>query len=268
VLKAGDAAALPRGSAATVKVMPGRASPQSFVRNVSGGPRVLDVVDLVSGGDGTTRRRGIAIDIKTGDVGTFPPVSYPPVDGDYHPIPGYPVLDGCFLPDSRFGPTPVDSAGNAFEFPEIEGKTFQHIRTGGPIAWPDIPNEKFSARLGKVDYGAAGHGLLLMHSSKGLTLDLDAVRRLYPGARLARFRAVLGNTYAGTNAVRADAFVLADGKAKFERRQFTNLDKPAAVDVAVDDTTRFLTLAVTDGGDGTTHDWIIFGDPAFVLEKR
>lgn len=247
--------------------MRGRASPQRFVRNLSGGPRVLDAVDLVCGGDGTMGRRGTAIDLKTGGAGKFRPVVAPPVDGDYHRVAGIPVLDGCFLPVSKFGPTPVDSAGNTFTFPENDGSSFEHIRTGGTLAWA-VPGEKFSSKLGGIDYAAPGHGFVLMHSNKGLTFDLDAIRRLYPGARLARFQGVVGNTFEHKNAVRADAFVLADGKAKFERRAFTNHDKPGRIDVPVVDGVRFLTLAVTDGGDAGAFDWVIFGDPVFVFEQR
>jgi hypothetical protein len=37
------------------------------------------------------------------------------------------------------------------------------------------------------------------------------------------------------------------------------------VDIRVGDRDRFLTLAVTDGGDGIDYDWVVFGDPQLKL---
>ncbi len=265
LLKAGDAA---RMTPTSVSVMPGGASPQAFVRDITGDPRVLDVVDLINGGDGATRRRGLSIDPSTGRAGAFAPGNYLPVDAAYRRVAGVPVIDGAFVPQGT-GPDTVDSAGHAFQFAISDRRTFQHIRTGGTIEWPaDRANENFTARLGGVDYGSDGHGVILLHSNKGLTLDLAAVRRLRPATSVVRFRCVVGSTYAGPETKKADAFVIVDGKARYERRGFTNFDGPGVIDVALAPTDRFLTLASTDGGDTTGLDWIIFGDPQFDIGGR
>ena len=52
-----------------------------------------------------------------------------------------------------------------------------------------IPTE-----LGGIDYASSGHGLLFMPANKGITFDLEAIRRANPGYKLLRFRAVAGNT--------------------------------------------------------------------------
>jgi hypothetical protein len=46
--------------------------------------------------------------------------------------------------------------------------------------------------LGGVDYSSPGHGMIALHTNKGITFDLDAIRRANPGYKLLRFRAVAG----------------------------------------------------------------------------
>jgi hypothetical protein len=251
-----------------VTITPEAASPQAFVRTLSTAATVLDLTDLVAGGDGTTGRRGRAIDTRTGAVGVLPPVGTYAVAAAANPtcqtVPGVPVVDGVFVPSGR---AKVDSAGHTFDFPANDGRTFNHLWAGGTIPAPD-GLEPPATRLGGVDYAEAGRGLLFMHSNKGLTVDLTAVRRLHPGRQLTRFRCAVGNTRPAGRAFRADAFVLVDGKPRFERRGFADRDHPTAVDVPLGAGDRFLTLAVTDGGDGIGQDWVIWADPSLDLAGR
>ena len=48
--------------------------------------------------------------------------------------------------------------------------------------------------LGGVEYGSPGHALLYLPSNNGVTFDLAAIRRANPGCKLLRFRAMAGNT--------------------------------------------------------------------------
>ena len=252
LLKAGDAG---RVAGDQVTITREAANPQAFVRSVSSSVTALDVVDLVAGGDGTTRRRGKAIDLRTGAVGVFATFDTFTADASFHKVLGPRVVDGVFVPN---GSTPINSAGQSFDFPATSGKSDNHIWTGGKV-----PSEHaVETRVGGVNYADDGHGLLFLHSNAGVTLDLGAIRRLYPGRSLARFHCTVGQTSpGGSRKGLADVWVLVDGAPRFERRRLSMGEAPVVVDVAVGETDRFLTLSATDGGDGIQWDWVIWGDP-------
>ena len=248
-----------------VALLPAGAMPQQFVRTLLGVKR-LDVVDLVCGGDGTSARRGMAID-SAGRVGALAPAGDEHGDGRYHTVSSEPAIDGCCIPDGSGGPVRVDSAGHAFAFPATSGRTFGHIWAGGappsPAGYQPTPTQ-----LGTVDYAAPGHSLIFMHSNKLLTLDLAAIRRLFPGSTLVRFHCLAGIAPLASQSElnKADVYVLVDGQARYERRQIRPVDGPFAVDVPLAISDRFLTLAATDGGDSIGHDYVLWGDPVLELQ--
>jgi hypothetical protein len=117
--------------------------------------------------------------------------------------------------------------------------------------------------LAGVDYAASDHSLLLVHSNKGITFNLEEIRKANPGYQVVRLRAVAGNvepeSEKGVN-VFADVWVLVDGQVRFKRREINNYMGAMPVNVSISDNDRFLTLAVTDGGNSYMCDQIIFGD--------
>lgn len=264
ILAAGEAATI---SANAIALDPGGAVPQKFVRSLSTALGDLDVVDLVAGGDGAGHRRGVGIDVTNGLAGALRQRGGASGDYRYHTVPTLPVVDGCFVPDGSRGPVRVDSEGHTFGFPATSNGTYNDIWAGGliPVTSPDI--RRMSTVLGGVDYSQPGHGLLAMHTNKGITLDLDKIRRLHPATLLARFACAAGNTWtpAAGDPPRspplADLYVLVDGRPRFTRRAFTPNDGPIRIDVQLREEDRFLTLATTDGGDGISSDGIILGDP-------
>jgi hypothetical protein len=64
---------------------------------------------------------------------------------------------------------------------------------------------------------------------------------------------------------RADVYVIVDGKVRQERRQFTNQDGVFTIDVPLQKTDRFMSLATTDGGDDINDDWVLWLDPQIQL---
>ena len=179
------------------------------------------------------------------------------------------MVDGIFVPCPRLGPVQVDSAGHTFaDCPETDGDTSGVVWAGGaPMSPLFIPPTK----LGAVDYGTGKHGFLFLHANKGITFDLDAIRRCVPDCRLTRFRSEAGNTETASNegtSVFADFHVLVDGEARFKRRQFSSFNEGATVAVAIADSDRFLTLVATGSNDGIQYDWIVFGDPRLELEAK
>jgi hypothetical protein len=265
VLTAGQAAAV---SADAVQLDPAGAVPQRFIRHLTNDVSSLDVVDLLTGGDGATHRRGMAINPLSGKSGPLAQIQHQQTDDRYHRVPGLPVVDGCFVPNGAAGPVVTDSAGHTFAFPATTGRSYDLIWAGGRGQHLGAPATQ-PALLGQTDLTKPGHGVVATHSNVGLTIDLAAVRRLYPDKTIARFRCEVGNEEPKQhNQAKTDLYVIVDGQARFERRGYTHATAPLAVDVAVRDTDRFLTLAVTDGGDQLFNDGILWGDPVLELGSR
>ena len=185
--------------------------------------KTLDLVDVVAGGDGYSGRRNHGINVTNGrPTDKQPPgESYSLVgDGKYHRVEELPFVDGVFVPDGRTGRVQIDSAGHIFDgFPASPPLTGLHVWAGGEI--PDSPNGKktgvsFSAKLADIDYSSSGHGVLWLHANKGITFDLEAIRRANPGSKLVRFCAVAGDceTDPATTHL-ADIWVFVDGHVRF-----------------------------------------------------
>ena len=233
------------------------------------------MVDLVAGGDGTTHRRGIAIDSLTGASGARLHAGVFKGDRQYHSVPNIPVLDGCFVPDGAKGPIQVDSAGDMYLFPTTSNSSCG-VWAGGQVpSWWATDSTSYivpiQSTLANVDYAQDIHGLLHIHSNAGLTLDLAAIRRLHPSSSLSRFRCIAGNSFVKSKSLPdkplADLYVLVDGKPAFARRAFSPEDRPFVIEVTLQNTDRFLTLATTDGGDTIRFDWVLFADPVLDLKR-
>jgi len=239
------------------------AAAQRFVCSlVNGKVTSLDVTDLISGGNGTTHRRGIGIDANTGAIGALPPTETRVSDGKYHQVRGYPVIDGACIADGTKGPMVVDSAGHQFQFLSVGNSAYNNIYTGGRIPWPVA--REISTVLDGVDYATLDHGLICIHPNNALTLDLDAIRRIYPDRTLASFHCRVGNTAPASpkpthNAV-ATAYVLVDGIARYMNPHVTSPDGSVIIDVPLQQHDRFLTLVSTDSRKAGIDDWILWTD--------
>jgi hypothetical protein len=260
------------GSVDNRQIVPLRTfAPSNFVRQMPKRTiKTFDLVDAVAGGDGFSGRRNAGIDPTSGRATNVPPrPSQGPNDflvGDekYHRTPSLPFVDGVFIPNGRRGPVRVDSAGHLFaDCPETSSRTSDYVWAGGPI-----PDSRIRTALGEVDYASAGHRLLFVHPNKGITFDLQAIRKANPGLRLSRFRAVAGNTSLDSDwnePLSADIWVLVDGKIRFKRRDINIYTGAMPINIPLGPDDRFLTLVATEGGNGLRSDWIIFGDPRLEL---
>ena len=267
ILTVGQAAVIAREAISRSAV---GAIPQRYICNLQNADvSSLDVVDLISGGDGTTQRRGIAIDSTTGEIGNLPPRGNRTSDGKYHRIQGYPVLDGTFIPSGLAGEMKVDSGGHQFHF-VTSNATHNLIETGGTIQWNDPAG--ISTMLSGVDYSKNGHGIICTHSNNGLTMDLDGVRRLYPDRQIASFHCRVGNSYVNgwrqaqkLNPV-SGVFMLVNGKTRFEKPRFTNQDGSFVIDFPISADDRFLTFVATDANTDIDQQWILWADPRLSLK--
>jgi hypothetical protein len=250
-------------------------SPKTFVRQIqpeATPSEFVDLLDIMARGNGDGHRRECGIDPLTGmEDPSFVP-SERPCDGKYYRTIGR-LIDGVFTVGAGGGPAQLDSAGHVFRgFPKTSGQTCGSIwaraaavRPQDRAMWQDhfvkytywvysihpALDEKFMPE---------NRGLLGLHSNAGITFDLEAIRRLHGGRRLARFCATAGKDCSSL----AEIWVFIDG-----RLQVRHMLKPtqalwsgtSPIDVAISPTDRFLTLTTTDGGDGIKKDWVVFGDP-------
>jgi hypothetical protein len=253
-------------------------TPSRFVRQIpkvtgKAAIKTFDLVDVVAGGDGFSGRRNAGIDPTNGRMASVPlhgpqgEKSFLVGDGKYHRVLSSPFVDGVFIPDARRGPVQVDSAGHLFvDCPETSNLSSLFLWAGAAVL--SETSEKLRTQLGDVDYASAGHGLLFMHANKGITFDLQAIRRAISGSKFIRFRAVTGNTSVESEQgepVSSDIWVLVDGKVRFKRREINMYTGAMPIGISLTDADRFLTLVATDGGNGIRSDWIIFGDPRLEL---
>ena len=245
--------------------------------------RRLDVVDIVAGGDGTSERAGNGIDLNSGQYMTFQEMS----NRDYndwnlndgqqtHPVPGSKLIDSVFVIDRVTGRATMSTEGERFSgFPTMpediaSGDSFGFIQAAeSAIAKNPGSLSDFRKAFSSFQRPGLDERKLVIHSGAGVTIDLEAIRRQYDGGTPLRFTAHALNVEALNQANRADnqtvatadLWVIIDGKPRFERRSIRTNDGVIEIDVALEHTDRFLTLAVSHGGDGINHDWVFIGKP-------
>lgn len=220
---------------------------------------------MVAGGDGFSGKRNAGIHPLTGEVVTTPKAEDGSFygDGQYHRVPERPFVDGVFVPDGRKGPVQVTSTGHRFDHFSNSHDTSAGYAWGGGIFPPPQGMMTTPATLDGVDYSSSGHGVIYLHANKGITFDLEAIRRAVPTYGIVRFKAVGGCT--GPSERLADLWVLLDGQVQVRRRQITSTLGAMPIVVPVHPQHRFLTLVATDGGDGIGTDFVMFGDPRLEL---
>jgi hypothetical protein len=242
------------------------AKTNGFVRILPGRSiKTLDLADVVAGGDGFSNRRERGINSATGQIArAINEVGWLVGDGNYHPVPELPLVDGVFIPDGSRRHVQVTSAGHLFDdFEDAENRTCQHIWAGGAALIQSVP-----VKIGAIDYTAPDHNVIYLHACNGITFNLDAIRRANPGCRLLRFSATaanLENLTAAGKVTAASLWVLVDGRARFQRREVTAFTGAMPVNVPIADSDRFLTLAATNGKYGISRTWIVFGDPRLTM---
>ncbi len=231
---------------------------KNFVRQFVQSSAILDILDIVAGGDGLGHDRERGIDPSCSmEEPIF--LSHARInDGKYHRATYYKFVDGTFIPDGSRGPVQVDSLGHTFDFPKTLGVSM------GPIwARSFKPSEKLKNDMnywihsGDFGYGLMPQqrGLLGMHANVGITFDLDALRKKHKQA-VVRFEAVAGKT----SKLQADCWVLVDGQMRWKATELKGSTWLVKVEIKPGD--RFLTVASTDGGQKQIGAmWTVLGDP-------
>jgi hypothetical protein len=262
-----------------------------FVRRMSSktnvvwrGDEGLSLADIVGGGNGFgTGRPDYGIDVTTGL--SAPAVtldSYQPQISKFRPVSDNPLIDGVFIPDGGNGRVQISSQGHVFEeCPDTDGSTIHLLSnnawTGGVGMHADIV-KRHRCRLDGVEYGLPGRPAIDIHSNKGITFDLDAIREQLTDLRITRLTGRLGlsetvleydyERFFGQKEgyPKSDFWILLDGQIAFSRKGVTVHDGAIPVQVEIGDDKRFLSVIVTDGGDSRARDWALFAEPTLVVE--
>lgn len=199
--------------------------------------------------------------------------------GVYNKVSSLALIDGVFVPDSRRGAVQVTSAGH----------TFDGFVDGGGVFWGNIFNGAWHAsdtsimhplKLNGRTYGNPDRPAISLHSSQGITFDLQAVRQTIPGGRILRFTSLFGvsetvaqdplfgPTPTGVNMGKVNCWVLVDGRERLNLNAVTYLQGAAEIDIELHDEDRFLTLAVTESDDRRAYDWALFARPTLQIEMN
>ncbi len=242
--------------------------PLLFKRQLSSPSKLVDLLDIVAGGDGMGQNRDQGLDPTLGLEETQFTPARQPSDGMYHRT-TYKMVDGIFQPDGRQGPVQVDSAGHRFaDFPKTDGVSLGPIWARGTTSPPEYRNASDAYWIYCANAASQfdrfmpqRRGVLGLHANAGITFDLSAICNAH-ALRLTRFRATAGKVFATS----ADLWVLVDGQLRWKAVRMSNGNGAMRIDVPLQPGDRFLTLVATDGGDGWGGDWVVFGDP--VLEAH
>jgi hypothetical protein len=256
---------------------------KAFVREVDSktgliwrGQGHVDLADIVGGGDGFgTGKTNWGIDTRTGRITlntSGPGYSYGG-KGVYRSCTS-PLIDGVFVPDAGRGPVQISSTGLTFvECPDTTGASADVIQNGSWFTGNAISPEKAPDHHLNLDGRAFGttDGCLYMHSNKGITFDLDAIRRTIPGLRINRFKSLAGLSDSVLEFTEsfplADFWVLVDGRLKLQQVGVKPEDRAFDIDIPLADKDRFLTLVITDSGE-MIRDWAVFANPVLELELK
>ena len=247
------------------------AGSHNFVRQVVRVPKFIDLLDIVAGGDGAGQQRERGIDPLTGmEDPAFSPGRASATAGIIAPLR---TGRGCSMACLRSAPG--GTGPDRFGWPRVLGIPQDrrlHVRFHLVAGLPHPVGRSGSGRrlelLGlhfppeprQRDW-PRGRGMLAVHPNAGITFDLRAIAQ--PGSESG---SVLCQHRQGLQESGRD--VGARGRqgqitpiAKTSARHAGTLERRHPVDVALQPNDRFLTLASTDGGDGSEMDWVVFGDP-------
>lgn len=237
----------------------------NFVRDIA----AIDLADVVAGGDGTQRQRNSGIDVADGSASSASDAARDRNvvgDGQFHLCPSRPLLGGVFVPHGGSTPDTLDPAGHQFSFPATDNHAFLDLWSGS--LWkPARTHYTNTGVMGDMDYGAAGHGMMVLHANKGVAFDLDALRAAHPDRPFSRFQATCGNLTALDGPIKAakvsdrsELWVFVDGDLR-SHTLIQRKNPPFDVELPIEPAAHYLTLVATDGGDGFDWDWVTLGDP-------
>lgn len=169
-------------------------------------------------------------------------------------VPGNRFVDGVFVP--KGSSATITTTGIRIEdLTPTSGRTWDYFKFG--------PSSGATANtIDGADYSVEPNWMLAMHANKGITFDVRAMRAAYD-FEVSRFKALFGHGGAKGES-QLDFAVYLDGRRVLRQLNFQAQSKGLVVDVEIPPPVRFLTLVVTEGGQGISHDQAILGNPRIV----
>ncbi len=234
--------------------------------------RSIDLADVIGQGNGLgTGHRDWSINMFTGHSGPKPRfVNNDSVKDDSETMPSRERVDrtiltavqdnpfvDCLIIPKGAGEAPISTAGHVWDdCPQSSGEIFQQITNSNPLS------KKLS--LNDITYGTPDKPGFYMHSTTGVTFDLVALRQALPGISFKEFQTYFGIDDNQIISGRVGLNILVDGIERFAIEGELRGANPISVLLKPDD--RFLTIFVTDGGDGTGGDRCVFGKPCLLVQ--
>lgn len=221
----------------------------------------LDLADVIGGGNGFgTGKLNAGLDPASGNVqlekrGFLDNIRL----NQFSPIQRLGV-DGIAIPDGLIDGKPqrltISSTGLEIPLPDTSGACWDAVRNG-PV------HSQHSTLLDGIDY-ATEHAILGTHANVALTFDLDQLRQTSTQT-FTHFRSGVG--YFGlTEKNGASVVIFIDGVEAATFPHLGRSDGLQSIDIELNSKQRFLTLLITDGGNGISHDQVCFIDPTLTGE--
>ncbi len=237
------------------------------------GRNYICLADIVSGGDGFgAGRKDYGIDILTGNLQYFPETreTYDK-NNKYVLAKNIKYIDGVFVPNGGVENPVITSTGISFSgFPKTGGEVWGGVFNGCFHMSYNVKRHNF--RMNGREYGyKSGEASICMHSNKGITFSLDAIRSDINAFQLNGFSTEVAVSetsleYLGENSTnKIDFYVIVDGQQRYCNKEIDPGSGLVKVEVPIQESDRFLTLAVTESNDGAAFDWCYLKDPKLSL---
>lgn len=221
----------------------------------------LDLADVVGGGNGFgTGKLGSGLDPVSGNVQIEKRGFLDGIKLNQFCALQRLGIDGIAIPDGLIDGVEqrlkITSTGIEIAVPDTSGAGWDAVRNG-PV------NSQHSTVLDGVDYGTE-HAMLGLHANVAITFDLDHFRKATQ-KELTHFRSGIGY-FGQTEKEGASIYILLDGNEAVKYERLGRTDGLKSIDLPLTPKHRFLTLLITDAGNGIGHDQVCFIDP--VLTSR
>ena len=216
----------------------------------------INLADMISGGDGFgSGEAGEAVHPTNGSTvkGSTSGIDADKYDTYFRAENRY--VDGVFIPRD-LNTQVVSSTGIKITDAPVGGKSasWDYIKYG--------PSQGATTTLiDGVDYGKPPNYMLGVHANKGFTIDLNEVRERH-SFNTGVFKTVIGHGGAiGMSTV--DFAIYLDGKSHFKKQAVKAQEAGTEISIPLSSGDRFLTILVTEGKDGISHDQGVLGNPRF-----
>lgn len=229
-------------------------------RSAELGKGIINLADLMAGGDGLGKgESNKAINPVTGETTTGSTSSIDAGKFDTYLPAENPYVDGVFIPQQKSSQI-ISSTGLAIHDAPIGNKT---------VSWDYIkygPSQGFtSSSINGIEYAAEPNWMMGLHANKGFTIDIAAIRALHDFEQ-GEFKTVIGHGGAKDMST-IDVAIYLDGERRYFQPAFKAQQSGPELSIPLSENSRFLTILITEGTDGNSHDQGFFGNPRIEIGK-